>query len=773
MSTSVSTNQANDGAPKKTLREILAEALQKDPTIVGAKVDGRVVDLHTPISVPEGAKIAPIRSNDDNGLRMIRHSTAHVLADAVQRLFPGTKVTFGPATDGGFYYDFDKSGGPFTDDDLGKIEAKMREIVAAKRPFVREVVSRDEAKALFAKMGENYKVEHIDRIPPGEDVSLYRHGGDGATEWLDLCEGPHVPNTSYIGAVKLTSVAGAYWRGDERNPMLQRVYGTSFPTQKALDAHLKLLEEAKARDHRKLGKELDLFMFHEYAPAMPFLLPRGATVYNGLIEYIRGLYLEYGYEEVITPADLRQAPLRDERAPRELSRKHVPAGDERAPRRGQALLRVGLAGTEDPANYKKEDQKRDSDVVQQLTDLERLAIKPMNCPSHCLIFGTRRRSYRELPWRVADFGRLHRYERGGVVHGMARVRSFCQDDAHMFCMPEQVLGEIQSFVRLLFEVYSAFKFTKVDIKLATRPEKRLGTDQQWDDAEKALADALRSADLAFEIAEGEGAFYGPKLEFHIEDALKRSWQLGTIQVDTALPERFGLEFVGPDGAAHRPVMLHRAVLGSIERFFSVFIEHIGGAFPVWLAPEHAIVVSVTENQAEYGRKVVAALTAKGLRVKSDLTNDKLGAKIRNARLLRVPYVVVVGDKEAAEGQGRPAIHATRTPISAPCLSRPLSSGWCARQSPRGSRPQPREPLRAFPIHTPSSPDPGQDRRQLRSAPLIVRAPWATLSGARGRKRLVTAFVNHLSTPRLGRWSTRAPTNADLREQNADLGASSL
>jgi threonyl-tRNA synthetase len=637
---------------KVTLREVLGDAIARDPSIVGAKVDGKVLDVHTPFVRTEATKIEPIRSSDADGLRVVRHSAAHVMADAVQRLFPGTKVTFGPATDAGFYYDFDKPAGPFTDEDLAKIEAKMREIIAAGRPFRREVIERKDAEALFEKMGESYKREHIDRLPRDEEISLYRHS-DGTTEWIDLCEGPHVPSTTHLGAVKLISVAGAYWRGDERNPMLQRVYGTAFPTQKALDAHLKLIAEAKERDHRKLGKELELFMFHEYAPAMPFLLPRGAAVYNGLMRYMRDLYLDYGYEEVITPQIFDKRLFETSgHLPnyRENMYMAVTADLLDEPRRA---LREGVAPAGDDKAYREGDKERDESVIADLRELEKFGQKPMNCPSHCLIFGQRRRSYRELPWRLADFGRLHRYERGGVVHGLARVRSFCQDDAHIFCTPEQMQGEISAFLRLLFEVYAAFKFTKCAIKLATRPEKRIGVEAQWDAAETALAEALKQAGMPFEIAEGEGAFYGPKLEFHIEDALHRSWQLGTMQVDYAMPDRFELAYTGQDGAAHRPVMLHRAILGSLERFFSVYIEHTAGAFPVWLAPEQAVIITVSEKQTAYAESVVAFLAQKGLRARADVSADKLGAKKRSARLMRVPYIVIVGDREAQERKVAP------------------------------------------------------------------------------------------------------------------------
>jgi threonyl-tRNA synthetase len=638
-------SQRTMSSEKVTLRDVLAEQMAKDATIVGAKVDGKVLDVHTPFVRTETTKIEAIRSSDADGLRLVRHSAAHVMADAVQRLYPGTKVTFGPATAAGFYYDFDKPGGPFTDEDLAKIEDAMREIIKKGLPFRREGISRDAARALFEGMGETFKREHVDHIPEGEEISLYRHGSTSG-EWLDLCEGPHVPTTKHLGAVKLISVAGAYWRGDERNPMLQRIYGTAFPTQKALEAHLKLLEEAKARDHRKLGKELDLLMFHEWAPAMPFLLPKGATVYNGLIAYMRGLYPEHGYEEVVTPQVFdRRLFERSGHWDNYRQNMYLPTTAEYvdALHKGWGALNPGEALTEPSHKTMKRD----------LEDLEHLGLKPMNCPSHCLIFGQRRRSYRELPWRVADFGRLHRYERGGVVHGLARVRTFCQDDAHIFCGEDQLRQEIGSFLGLFYSVYKVFGFEKIDIKLATRPDKRAGTDAQWDNAEKALADALGDHGLAYEVSPGEGAFYGPKYEFHVQDALGRSWQLGTLQLDYAMPASFELEYTGADGAPHRPVMLHRAVFGSLERFLAIYIEHTAGAFPVWLAPEQAVIITVSEKQNAYAESVVALLAQKGLRARADTTNDKLGAKKRNARLMRVPYIVIVGDREVEERKVAP------------------------------------------------------------------------------------------------------------------------
>ena len=614
---------------RKTPREILGAAGPIDKDVIAVRHRGRTVDLHTPIEAT-AAELTPVRAADPEGLAVIRHSTAHVMADAVQRLFPGTKVTIGPAIDDGFYYDFDKPGGGFTDDDLRKIEQAMLDVVRANSSFRRVVVTRDEAKRMFAAMGETYKVEIIDAIPAGEEVSLYKHGA-APDEWVDVCEGPHVPSTGFLKAVKLTHVAGAYWRGDERNPMLQRIYGTAFPTPAALEEHLKLLELARQRDHRKLGKELDLFMFDEIAPAMPFFLPRGAFVYQRMVDYVRGLYERHGYDEVITPQ------LFDP----ELFRRsgHLGHYNENMYRLWtEDLLQKG----------EKSDKSGTREALKKTLQADAFALKPMNCPSHCVIFGSRRRSYRELPWRVADFGRLHRYERGGVVHGLARVRSFAQDDAHIFCAEDQVAAEIEKFIRLLHEVYRAFRFEKIDIKLATRPapDKRLGSDEDWDKSERALAEGLTRAGLAFEEAPGEGAFYGAKIEFHVHDALKRSWQLGTIQYDPNMPRSFDLSYVGEDGKEHRPVMLHRAIFGSLERFFGVYIEHCGGNFPTWIAPKQAIVLTVSEKSDAYARQVVERLSAKGLRVQADYSSDKLGAKIRNARLFRYPYMLVVGPKEA-------------------------------------------------------------------------------------------------------------------------------
>lgn len=621
-----------------SVRNLLEQKGQLSDDVVAIKVDGKIVDLHSFVEPTTTFEL--VRTNDKDGLQVIRHSTAHVMADAVQKLFPGTKVTIGPAIEDGFYYDFDKPGGGFTDEDLAKIEKAMRDIVKSNTPFRREVVSRNEALSLFEKMDETFKVEIIKSIPEGEEISLYKHGKheksqDPKNEWVDVCEGPHVPRTSNLGAVKLTSVAGAYWRGDERNPMLQRIYGTAFATQAALDEHLKLIEEAKARDHRKLGKELDLFLFDPVAPAMPFFLPRGAHIYNALVDYMRGLYAVHGYEEVITPQAFDPKLFR--------TSGHLGNYNENMYRLWtEDLLEDALAKNKDGSD------KTAAEFIKQLQD-NSFAIKPMNCPSHCVIFGSRRRSYRELPWRVADFGRLHRYERGGVVHGLARVRTFCQDDAHVFCTRAQVPDEIERFIKLLYVAYKAFGFEKIDVKLALRPDKRIGSDEDWDMSEGALADGLRQAGLTFENLPNEGAFYGPKVEFHVQDALKRSWQLGTIQYDPNLPNRFELGYTGEDGKDHRPVMLHRAVFGSLERFISVYIEHCGGNFPAWIAPMQAIILTVSDKSEAYGRDVEARLRAKGFRVEADYTGDKLGAKIRKARTARHPYMIVLGEKDAEGG----------------------------------------------------------------------------------------------------------------------------
>ena len=616
-------------AQQRTARDILEERGDLAKDTVAARVDGTICDLHTPL--PDGATVVePLGVQEPEALAVIRHSSAHVMADAVQRLFPGTKVAFGPATDDGFYYDYQRPDGTFSEDDLRAIEDTMLGIVEADVPFRREVVTREYARELLESMGETFKLEHLERLQ--DPISIYRHG-----EWVDLCEGPHVPSTGFLRAVKLTTVAGAYWRGDERNPMLQRIYGTAFATPKALRAHLKQLEEAKKRDHRKLGKELELFSFHPLAPASPFFLARGAVVYNLLEGYIRSLYARYGYDEVITPQIFDNDLFH--------TSGHLPSYAENM---YMAATVENLETLRDKAQAAAPKSAHEWAVA--FEESLRFGVKPMNCPSHCLLFAMKRRSYRDLPMRIADFGRLHRYERSGVVQGLTRVRTFAQDDAHIFCTLDQVQGEIGSFLDLVHDVYRDFGFTDVRIVIATRPEKRIGTDEVWDKSERALEDAVKDKGLLYEMAEGEGAFYGPKIEFHLKDAIGRPWQLGPIQADFTLPERFALTYTGEDNKPHRPVMLHRAILGSVERFFGVLIEHVDGAFPVWLAPEQITLLTVSEKFNEYAGDVRRQLQHRGIRVSADLSGDKLGAKIRQARLMRIPYLGVIGQKEV-EGQG--------------------------------------------------------------------------------------------------------------------------
>ncbi len=615
---------ATERAELRTPKEILEAAGKLSPTVIAVRANGKVIDLHTPIAAD--TPIVPITLTDPDALAVIRHSTAHVLADAVQRLYPGTKITFGPAIDNGFYYDFDRKDGQFTEADFEVIEKKMREIIAQDVPFRREAVTRESARALLEKMGESFKVEHLERLT-GE-ISLYRHG-----DWVDLCEGPHVPSTGFLRAVKLTSVAGAYLRGDERNPMLQRIYGTAFPSQKELDAYLRSVEEAKKRDHRKLGKELELIGFHKWAPASPFFLPRGSQIYTGLIEYVRDLYKRTGYQEVVTP-QIYDRDLFETSG-------HLPSYSE------NMFMAASIENIERVSALIEKGGSSD-DLKKAVAAELRFGIKPMNCPGHCLMYGMTRRSYRELPMRIADFGRLHRFERSGVTQGLTRVRTFCQDDAHIFCTLDQMQSEIGRFIDMVYRVYQDFAFSSVRVVIATRPDNRIGDDALWDKSEQALITSVEAKKLPYEIAPGEGAFYGPKIEFHLKDALGRPWQLGTIQVDPNLPERFDLTYIGEDNSEHRPIMLHRAILGSIERFFGVLVEHTGGAFPVWLSPEQVAVLTVSEKVNDYASEVMKAFADAGIRAIADTSADKLGAKIRNARNLRVPYLAVVGQKEAEQ-----------------------------------------------------------------------------------------------------------------------------
>ncbi len=606
-----------------TVGQLLASQGRLDEDVIAARVDGRVLDLHT--EVPEGAEqVEPIRLGDPEALPIVRHSSAHVMADAVQRLYPGTKVAFGPATDTGFYYDLDPPSGAFGEEDLRRIEREMERIIAQDHPFERRRVGREEARRLMEEKGEPYKLEHLERLQ--EPIYVYRHG-----DWVDLCEGPHVPSTRYLKAFRLTSVSGAYWRGDERGPMLQRIYGTAFGSDEDLKAYLERLEEARKRDHRKLGRELELFTFHPLAPASPFFLPRGARVYNALVDYVRALYERHGYQEVVTPQVFDRSLFH--------TSGHLPAFED-----GMFLA---LGGEELGAVAEAvRGSEGESEALERLREGLRYGVKPMNCPGHCLLYGTRRRSYRELPLRIADFGRLHRYERSGVVQGLTRVRSMAQDDAHIFCTEEQLQEEIARFIDFVEAVYADFGFEQPRLVVATRPEEKLGDDALWDRAEAALIEAVRSRGLDYDVAEGEGAHYGPKIEFHLHDALGRPWQLGTIQLDFNLPERFDLSYVGADNKPHRPVMLHRAALGSIERFYGVLLEHCGGAFPTWLAPEQIVLVTVSRKFDDYAKEAVDVLRRAGIRAELDASSDKLGAKIRRWRTMRVPYIGVVGGREA-------------------------------------------------------------------------------------------------------------------------------
>ena len=566
---------------------------------LAGKVDGELVD--TSFTIGSDAQLAIITGKSDEALELIRHDAAHVMAQAVQELFPGTQVTIGPAIEDGFYYDFAREE-PFAPADLQKIEDRMREIVGRDLPVEREVWDRDEAKRAFGDIGEVYKVEIIeDIIPEGEEVSVYRQG-----EWFDVCRGPHLPSTGKLPkAFKLMKLAGAYWRGDSNNPMLQRIYGTAWRDKKELKAYLHRLEEAEKRDHRKIGKALDLFHSQDEAPGMVFWHNRGWTIYLAVQEYIRDKLRGHGYEEVHTPQVI------------------------------------------DRSLWEKSGhwEKFRDDIFITETEGRVYAIKPMNCPAHIQIYNHGLKSYRDLPLRLAEFGSCHRNEPSGTLHGLMRVRSFVQDDAHIFCTEEQILPEVLAFSDLLFEVYKDFGFEDVLVKLSTRPEKRVGSDEIWDKAEKALEDALNERGLDWELQPGEGAFYGPKIEYSLRDCLNRVWQLGTIQLDFSMPERLGASYIAEDNSKQVPVMLHRAILGSIERFIGILIEHHAGAFPLWLAPVQAVVMNITDRQADFCKEVAKSLQDKGFRVEIDLRNEKIGFKIREHTLQRTPYLLVVGDRE--------------------------------------------------------------------------------------------------------------------------------
>jgi len=566
---------------------------------LAGKLDGRLVD--TSYCIASDASLAIITDKDPEGLEIIRHSTAHLLAYAVKELFPTAQVTIGPVIENGFYYDFAYER-PFTPDDLAAIEQRMHELARRDLLVQREVWERDAAVAFFESIGERYKAELIGAIPAGEEVSLYREG-----DFVDLCRGPHVPSTGRLKVFKLMKVAGAYWRGDHRNEQLQRIYGTAWAKKEDQEAYLHMLEEAEKRDHRKLGRQLDLFHLQDEAPGMVFWHPKGWTIWQEVEQYLRRVLAAHGYLEVKTP---------------------------------MIVDRVLWERSGHWQNYAEH-------MFTTAAENRDYAIKPMNCPGHIQIFNQGLRSYRDLPMRLAEFGSCHRNEPSGALHGVMRVRAFVQDDAHIFCTEAQVLPETSAFIDLLQQIYADFGFTEILVKLSTRPDKRIGSDEVWDRAEQALAQALAAKQLDYELQPGEGAFYGPKIEFSLKDCLGRVWQCGTLQLDFALPERLAAHYIAENNERLVPVMLHRAILGSLERFIGILIEHHAGAMPLWLAPQQAVVLNISERQADYAEQVAANLRAAGLRVAADLRNEKITYKIREHSLNKLPYQIVVGDKEVA------------------------------------------------------------------------------------------------------------------------------
>ena len=566
---------------------------------LAGKVNGRLVD--TSFRIEADAQLSIITDKDADGVEIIRHSTAHLLAYAVKGLFPEAQVTIGPTLENGFYYDFAYSR-PFTTEDLTAIEKRMSELAKREIPISREVWKRDDATEFFKSIGEHYKAELIAAIPAGQEVSLYREG-----EFIDLCRGPHVPSTGKLKVFKLMKVAGAYWRGDQKNEQLQRIYGTAWSKKEDQDAYLYMLEEAEKRDHRRLGKHLELFHLQDEAPGMVFWHPKGWAMWQQVEQYMRRIYQENDYQEVKCP---------------------------------QILDRTLWEKSGHWANFK-------DNMFTTESEKREFAIKPMNCPGHIQIFNTGLHSYRELPLRYGEFGSCHRNEPSGALHGIMRVRSFTQDDGHIFCTEDQIQAEVTAFNDLVRKVYADFGFHNIIVKLALRPEKRVGSDAVWEKAEQALREALKTSGLEWDELLGEGAFYGPKIEFHIKDAIGRSWQCGTIQVDFSMPQRLDAEFVGEDNARHTPVMLHRAILGSLERFIGILIENCAGAMPLWLSPVQAVVLNISEKQSEYAESVAKALRNAGLRADADLRNEKITYKIREHSLNKLPYQIVVGDKEMA------------------------------------------------------------------------------------------------------------------------------
>ena len=574
--------------------------------VLAAKLDGTLVDASLPINDNVGIEL--VTAKDPEGVELIRHDAAHVLAEAVQELFPGTQVTIGPVIENGFYYDFHRDT-PFSADDFAAIEKKMSFIINRNDKFVREVWDRNDAIAKFKEMGEDFKAELIEDLPEGETITVYKQG-----KWFDLCRGPHLPSTGKIGkAFKLMKVAGAYWRGDSNNTQLQRIYGTAWATQEELDAHLKQIEEAEARDHRRLGRQLNLFHFQEEAQGQAFWHPNGWTLYSTLQNYMARRQREYGYQEIKTPSLL--------------DRKFWEASGHW-------------------------DKYRENMFVAEIAEEDKvLSLKPMNCPCHIQVFNQGMKSYRDLPLRLAEFGSCHRYEPSGALHGLMRVRAFVQDDAHIFCTEDQITDEVKAFTEMLKSVYADLGFDDVKVKFSTRPETRVGSDEVWDKAEASLKEAADASGLEVEINEGDGAFYGPKLDFVLRDAIGREWQAGTIQADFNLPGRLDASYIGEDDKRHVPVMLHRAVLGSFERFLGILIENYSGKFPLWLSPVQVVIPTITSDANDYAQEVAAKMRAAGLRVETDLRNEKINYKIRELSADRkIPVIAVVGRKEAEEGK---------------------------------------------------------------------------------------------------------------------------
>ena len=593
-----SIKELEEGSDSYSLAALISKKLAKEA--VAAKVNGKLVDLSHKLKEDDQVEI--VIADSEEGIEIIRHSAAHVLAQAVKRLYKNVKLAIGPTIKNGFYYDFDLDIS-LTQDDLKKIEDEMNKIISRDLKFKRTEVSRKDALKLMSEKNEYYKIELINDLDENGQISLYTQG-----DFTDLCRGPHIPSTRFIKAFKLTSVAGAYWRGDEKNEMLQRIYGVAFADKKDLEKYQKLIEEAKRRDHRKLGRELKLFEIMDEGPGFPFFLPKGVVLKNILIDYWRKLHNEAGYVEIETPIMLNK----------------------------DLWIRSGHWD-----HYKE-------NMYTSMIDNKEFALKPMNCPGGMLVYKSESHSYRDLPLRVGELGRVHRHELSGALHGLMRVRAFTQDDAHIFMLPEQIKSEILGVVRLIDEVYGTLGF-KYNVELSTRPEDSMGTDEEWNMAENSLKEALNEGGLDYKINEGDGAFYGPKIDFHIEDSLGRSWQCGTIQLDFQLPQRFELEYIGRDGEKHRPIVIHRVIFGSIERFIGILIEHFAGKFPVWLAPVQVKVLPISDKFMDYGKEVLDKLRKAGIRCEIDARNEKTNYKIREARNERVPYMIIIGEKEKTRG----------------------------------------------------------------------------------------------------------------------------